>query len=187
MHRRLESSRTALERSLTPGSDEKRKILRERARKLAAVAKTAAESEAMLDVVEFVLEGENYGITAEHIREIHPLHDFTPLPGAPRFLLGLVNVRGQVLPIISLKRFFGLPEKGLSDLNKVMVVRAGDAEVGVLADRIIGARTVAVAELSRPMTRETTGGYQLGTTKDFFTVLDAEKMFCGGGLMLGQK
>ena len=185
LHYRLESSRAALARSLTPGSDEKRKILRERAQKLAAVAKTDAEGAAVLEVVEFVLEGESYGITAEHIQEIHPLHDFTPLPGAPRFVLGLVNVRGQVLPIISLKRFFGMREKGLSDLNKVMVVRTGEAEAGVLADRIVGARTVAVAELSRPMTSEAMGGHQLGTTKDFLTVLDVAKMFGEGAFSTG--
>src|ERR1700722_16299380 len=117
LHRRLDVSRAALKRKLAPRAGEKRKIFRPRARSLAAVSQGEATSPHLrLEVVEFVLGPEHYGIESNHIREIHPLNEFTPLPCTPSFVLGLVNVRGQILSIIDIKKLFDLPEKGLTDL-----------------------------------------------------------------------
>jgi hypothetical protein len=112
------ASQAALKRRLTPSAEEKQKILRARARSLAiGSAKRVTPQSLSLEVVEFVLGPEHYGIESSHIREIHPLSEFTPLPCTPAFVLGLVNVRGQILSIINIKKLFDLPEKGLTDLN----------------------------------------------------------------------
>src|SRR6266702_3597777 len=78
LHRRLDSSRAALQRRLNPGPDEKQKILRARAVSLASAGKKESNSSRLtLEVVEFVLASEHYGIELSAIREIHSLSEYT--------------------------------------------------------------------------------------------------------------
>ena len=189
LHRRLNASRSALERRLAPGPEEKQKILHARARLLAACGKSeAVPAHLLVEVVEFVLGPEHYGIESCHIREIHPLSEFTPLPCTPAFVLGLVNVRGQILSIIDIKKLFDLPEKGLTDLNKVIVVHANHTEVGILADTIVGVRSIAPEEL-QPALPTLTGiraEYLKGITKDPMVVLDVEKILSDEKILVNE-
>jgi purine-binding chemotaxis protein CheW len=189
LHGRLDASQAALQRKLTPSLEEKRTILRARARSLAAQGKAEATSpRLLLEVVEFVLGPEHYCIESSHIREIHPLSEFTPLPCTPAFVLGLVNVRGQILSIINIKKLFDLPEKGLTDLNKVIIVHADCMEVGILADAIIGVRSIALEEL-HPTLPTLTGireEYLRGITKDPLVVLDVEKILSDGTILVNE-
>jgi purine-binding chemotaxis protein CheW len=134
--------------------------------------------ESPLEVVEFLLASEHYGIELTHIREIHALSELTPLPGTPAFVMGLANVRGQILSVIDIKKFFGLPEKGLTDLNKVIVVRTQQMELGILADAVLGVRAIGLNELqtSLPTLTGIRAEYLRGITKDPLVVLDVEKI-----------
>jgi purine-binding chemotaxis protein CheW len=179
LSRRLAASHAALERRLTPSLEERQKILHARARVLAGGGKAEAMSPHLsLEVVEFLLGPEHYGIESSDIREILPLSDFTPLPCTPAFVLGLVNVRGQILSIIDIKKLFDLPEKGLTDLNKAIIVHAHRLELGILADAILGVRSIALEDL-HPALPTLTGiraRYLKGITKDPLVVLDVEKI-----------
>ncbi len=129
-----------------------------------------------------------YGIESCHIREIHPLSEFTPLPSTPAFVLGLVNVRGQILSIIDIKKLFDLPEKGLTDLNKVIVVHANQMELGILADAIVGVRSIALEEF-QPALPTLTGiraEYLKGITKDPMVVLDVEKILSDEKILVNE-
>ncbi len=179
LHRRLDASQSALGRRLSPSLEDKRKVLRSRARSLAAGRKREATSpDLLLELVEFVLGPEHYGIESRHIREIHPLSEFTPLPCTPAFVLGLANVRGQILSIINIKKLFDLPEKGLTDLNKIVVVHVHQMELGILADAILGVRSIRLGDLlpALPTLTGIRGEYLKGITKDPLVVLDVEKI-----------
>lgn len=179
LRRRLEASHTALQRRLTPSAEEKKKILHARACLLAGGGKADAKSPRQsLEVVEFILGPEHYALESSYIREIHPLSEFTPLPCTPAFVLGLVNVRGQILSIIDIKKLFDLPAKGLTDLNKVIVVHADHMELGILADAILGVRSIPLEEL-QPALPTMTGireEYLKGITRDPMVVLDTAKI-----------
>jgi len=189
LHSRLDASHDALKRRLSPSPEEKRKTLRARARSLAVGSKKeAASPHLLLEVVEFVLGPEHYGIESCHIREIYPLSEFTPLPCTPAFVLGLINVRGQILSIIDIKKLFDLPEKGLTDLNKVIVVHANQIELGILADAIVGVRSIAQEEL-QPALPTLTGiraEYLKGITKDPMVVLDVEKILSDEKILVNE-
>jgi purine-binding chemotaxis protein CheW len=189
LHRRLDVSQAALKRKLTPGLEEKRKILRDRARLLAASRKAdATTTRSLLQIVEFVLGPERYGIESSRIREIYPLNEFTPLPCTPAFVLGLVNVRGQILSIINIKKLFDLPEKGLTDLNKIIIVHAHSIELGILADAILGTRSIAPEEL-HPALPTLTGiraDYLQGITKDSLVVLDVGKILADERILVDE-
>ena len=174
LHRRLEMSRSAMQQRLSPGIEERRTILRARARFLAQERKGEKELPQSLEVVEFLLASEHYGIELTYIREIHALTEFTPLPGTPAFVLGLTNVRGQILSVIDIKKLFDLPEKGLTDLNKIIVVRTHQMELGILADAVLGVRAIARNEFrtSLPTLTGIRAEYLKGITKDPLVVLD---------------
>ncbi|MBI1910824.1 MAG: chemotaxis protein CheW [Deltaproteobacteria bacterium] len=152
-------------------------VLKTRAKKFATPEKQAEEEETF-EIVEFILAHERYGIASEHIREIYPLHDITPVPCTPPFVLGIINVRGNVLSVIDIKKFFGLPEKGITDLNKVIIIHSPAMEFGILADAIVGVKEIKSSELkpSLPMLTGIREEYLKGILNDRLTVLDANKL-----------
>jgi len=189
LHRRLDACQAALKQRLSPGPEETRRILQARARSLAVGGRGEATSPHLpLEVVEFVLGPVHYGIESSHIREVYPLSEFTPVPCTPDFVLGLVNVRGQILSIINIKKLFDLPEKGLTDLNKVIIVHANHMELGILADAVLGVRPIAMEEL-RPALPTLTGiraEYLKGITKDPLVVLDVEKILMDEKILVNE-
>ncbi|HZZ41419.1 MAG TPA: chemotaxis protein CheW [Tepidisphaeraceae bacterium] len=126
-------------------------ILKARARSLARPSASAQSPDASIEVVEFRLAQELYAVEQRYVEEVLPLKDFTPLPGTPPFLPGIVNVRGKVLAVIDIKKFFGLPDAGIADLHAVIVVRVNDVEAGILADLVGGARSVPRATIQPPL------------------------------------
>ena len=137
-----------------------------------------AKAEEFIQVVEFLLACEKYAVASEYVREIYPLKEFTPIPCTPPFVLGIINVRGQILSVIDIKKFFGLPEKGLTDLNKVIILHSESMEFGILADAIIGVRNIVVSELqtSLPTLTGIREEYLKGVAKERTVILDAEKL-----------
>ncbi|OGJ87738.1 MAG: hypothetical protein A2268_02470 [Candidatus Raymondbacteria bacterium RifOxyA12_full_50_37] len=153
-------------------------VLRTRARALAREPGQALSGHEFLEIVEFVLASETYGIESAFVREIHPLKDFTPLPGVPAFVLGITNVHGQILSVVDLKKFFNLPDKGLGELNKVIILKNSQMEFGILADAILGTRSVPRAAIQAPpVTIAGIGAeYLKGVTGERMVILDAQKI-----------
>ena len=178
IHRRLETSQDALGQGLQLTPEEKNKILKSRAKILAVESEKKAKAEEFIQVVEFLLACEKYAVASEYVREIYPLKEFTPIPCTPPFVLGIINVRGQILSVIDIKKFFDLPEKGLTDLNKVIILHTESMEFGILADAIICVRNIVVSELqtSLPTLTGIREEYLKGVTKERTVILDAEKL-----------
>lgn len=154
------------------------KILRERAIALARSPEAQESEGERLELLEFILAQERYAIESVYVREVYPLTEFTPIPGTPAFILGIINVRGQILSVTNLKKFFDLPEKGLTDLNKVVILRKGGMEFGLLADAVVGIRFVSLSEI-QPSLSTLTGirsKYLRGVTPDALVILDAAKI-----------
>ena len=97
------------------------RVLRQRA---AALARKPEEEKAhaeYMDVVAFLLADEKYAVEVSYVREVLRLKRLTPLPCTPPFVLGAINVRGQILSVVDLRRLFDLPEKGLTDQDNVII------------------------------------------------------------------
>jgi purine-binding chemotaxis protein CheW len=163
---------------LNRSPEQVKNILKTRAALLAREAARPDPSETYLEVIEFVLAYERYAIETAFIREVYPLKDITSLPGTPSFLLGVINLRGQILPVINLKIFFELPDKGLADLNKVLVVNSGKMELGILTDRIEGISRLSLSGLqtSLPTLSGIRAEYTKGITDEHLIVLDIQKI-----------
>lgn len=161
-----------------PATPDARRILRARAQALARPAQHAALAEDSLDVLEFRLAQERYALETRYVREVYPLKDLTPLPCTPPFVLGIVNVRGRITPVIDIKKFFDLPDQGLTDLHRIILVGAGDLELGLLADVIVGVRSVPLESLqpSLPTLTDIGGEYLKGVTAERLVVLDLARI-----------
>ena len=158
--------------------EEKRSVLKTRAKALAVGKKDESALKEFIEILEFKLASETYGIETAFIREVYPLKDLTTMPGTPSFVLGIVNVRGQIISVINLKKFFNLPEKGLGELNKVIIIRNELMEFGILADIIVGTRSVSLDAIqSSPVSTSEIGAeYLKGVTNDHTIILDATKI-----------
>ena len=164
------------------------KILKERAR---LTAKETAEESTFgngLLIVDFLLFPEIYAIEASFVKEVLPLKDITPIPGTPDFVMGVINFRGEIISVINLKKLFGLKEKGLTEMNKVLLLRNEQMAFGLVADAIIGSQRIQKDELSEPpLTLSTaTAGFVAGTMGNGTIVLSAERLLSSERLTVSQ-
>lgn len=166
-----------------------RQILRTRAQALARPLEISRIAEAALELLEFRLARERYALETRYVREVHPLKNLTPLPSTPPFVLGIVNVRGRILPVLDLKKFFGLPENGLSDLHRIILVGGNDLELGLLADIGVGVLTIAARSVQPPPPTLTGigGEYLKGITAERLVVLDIGRILADPGILVHQE
>jgi purine-binding chemotaxis protein CheW len=188
IHQRVEAAREALAQGAAPTAQESRAILRRRARALAQKRAQVGLGKVLLEIVEFSLASETYGFEAAFVREVYPLKAFTPLPNVPPFVLGIVNVRGQILSILDLRRFFDMPDRGLGQLNKLLILRNEHMELGILADDILGARSIEVEGLQgAPPTVSGIGAqYLRGVTDERVILLDAGRLLSDKQIIVHQ-
>ena len=155
-----------------------KEILASRARELARVPESQRLSQASLEILEFRVAHERYALEARYVREVHPFKELTPLPFTPPFLLGIVNLRGRILPVMDLKKFFDLPDGGLTDLHRIIVLQHADVELGLLADLSVGVQLLPIEDLqpSLPTLTGVRSDYLKGVTRERLIVLDAARI-----------
>jgi purine-binding chemotaxis protein CheW len=153
-------------------------ILHARAEALARPTQVVPRMGDSLEVLQFNLAGEAYAVETRHVVEVYPLKDLTTIPCTPAFIAGVVNVRGRLMPVIDIKKFFRLPEKGLTDLHRVILVRGSDIEFGILADVMVGTRSIAADELQPvlPTLTDIAGEYVKAVTSDRLVLLDLPRI-----------
>lgn len=188
VRQRLARAQAATTAALELSPERARALMDERARLLACVADEGPAAAEALETLTFALGRERYAVESKHVREVVRLVDFTPVPGAPEFLLGVMNLRGEVLAIVDLRTFFGVPKQGLTDLARVVVLGAAHAELGVLADAAHELRSLTAAELLEPPTSPSgiDREYLLGVTKDALIVLDGVRLLADPRLFIDQ-
>lgn len=88
----------------------------------------------------FDLAEEEYGLEILRVREIIGMMDITPVPRTPDYVLGVINLRGKVIPVIDLRLKFGLPYKDPDDRTCVIVVEVmsegSTVQMGIVVDRV---------------------------------------------------
>jgi purine-binding chemotaxis protein CheW len=185
---RLTRADAALTEDFARTAEDRKRLLRERARALAREPQSAvwAEPGQVIDVVEFVVSHERYAVEAAYVREVSPMKDITPLPGTPPFVVGIVNVRGQILSVLDLKKFFDLPSKGLPEIEKIVILDDGAMEFGLLVDVLAGRRRLPLAHLQPPLPTLTgiRQEYLRGVTADRLVVLDAARLLADPNIVV---
>jgi purine-binding chemotaxis protein CheW len=165
-----------------------REILKARARVLAKTAAPPAEGKS-IGVVEFQLASERYAVEHRFVREVAVLRELTALPCAPAFVRGIMNWRGQIVPLLDIKKFFDLPETGITDLHSVIILSGDDMEIGILADAVVGVSEIPLADIE-PTLPTLTGiraDYLKGVTGRHVVVLDATRITADPRIIINQE
>ncbi|HET9954376.1 MAG TPA: chemotaxis protein CheW [Polyangiaceae bacterium] len=111
-------------------------LLKQRAREIAEAPPLETEPESSLSVLEFRLAHEAYALDMASIAQVLALRDYAPLPFAPKMLLGIAYLRGQMLSIFDARPLLDLPAPGLTELNRVVVLASNGREIGMVVDSI---------------------------------------------------
>ncbi len=160
------------------GDEAARAILKERAVSLAVKPGEVRPTADYLDVLAFQLSAEKYGLDPHFVSEVCGLTQLTALPGIPGFVLGIMNLRGRIVSVIDLGKLFGLPKRGLTDTDRVIIVGNGTMEFGLLANGVSGIVTIPFAAIqeSPPTLTGIRRDLLLGVTPDGVAVLDVSRM-----------
>ena len=90
----------------------------------------------IIQLVGFRLDNEDYAIAITKIQEIILMKPITRIPQVPDFIEGLINLRGSVIPIVNLRKRFGLAPRELDDETRTIVVNVHDKTVGCIVDAV---------------------------------------------------
>lgn len=163
---------------LLQNESNQKKILKERALALAEEVIKFEENKEKLEILTFSISGENYGIETFFVNKVHLLRDLTPLPGLPAFMIGIINVRGKIVPVIDIKKFFDLPGKAITPLDNVIIVDADESFFGILADEVSGIAYIPIHEMqtSLPTLTGIRSEYLKGVTINQLVILDPIKL-----------
>lgn len=86
--------------------------------------------------VVFVLDGQRYALYLSAVDNVARMVHITPLSKAPEIVLGVVNVRGQIIPVINVRRRFRLPERGIALTDQLIVAHTARRPVALVVDTV---------------------------------------------------
>jgi purine-binding chemotaxis protein CheW len=92
-------------------------------------------------LVVFSLEGGRYALSLPAVQEAARAVEYTPLPKAPAIVLGVINVRGQIIPVLNIRRRFGLPEREIALSDHFLLARTSRRPVALAVDNVTGVLT----------------------------------------------
>ena len=90
----------------------------------------------MLQWVTFRLDNETYGINVMQVQEVLRYSEIAPVPGAPSYVLGIINLRGNVVTVIDTRQRFGLDSADVTDNTRIVIIEADKQVVGILVDSV---------------------------------------------------
>jgi purine-binding chemotaxis protein CheW len=86
--------------------------------------------------VTFRLDNEIYGINVMLIQEVLRVTEIAPVPGAPNYVIGIINLRGNVVTVIDTRMRFGLPPKEMDDATRIVIIEVENQTVGIVVDSV---------------------------------------------------
>ncbi len=134
-------------------------------------------------IVVFELGSEDYGMEIATVESIIKMEAITQMPHAPSFVEGLINLRGRVLPVIDLRKRFGLTPKGADKNKRIIVVNMSGTEVGMIVDAVSEVLTISeeVIEPAPPIATTVDSAFITGIAKQdgrLVILLDLDQVLC---------
>lgn len=86
--------------------------------------------------VTFRLEEETYGVNVMQVQEVLRYTEIAPVPGAPDYVLGIINLRGSVVTVIDTRSRFGLPMSDVTDNSRIVIIEVDKQVLGILVDAV---------------------------------------------------
>jgi len=132
-----------------------------------------------LQIVNFTVDDVNYGVPVDQVREVRDMQSVTPVPGAPAYVKGVTNLRGQIITVVDLRKRLGLPQKtGIGE--KIMIIDLNKSAVGVVVDSVTEVSTIREVDVEKNMeVTSALGDFILGVGKQndhLSVILDISKI-----------
>ncbi|NLA26446.1 MAG: chemotaxis protein CheW [Firmicutes bacterium] len=89
-----------------------------------------------IQLVAFMLNNEEFACNINDVREVLKMVKVTPLPQSLKFIEGVINLRGEVIPVIDLRKRFNLPEIDYSERSRIIIVEVASSQVGLIVDEV---------------------------------------------------
>ena len=102
----------------------------------AHLSKSKISEDPVLQWVTFHLAGETYGVNVMQMQEVLRYTEIAPVPGAPHYVIGIINLRGNVVTVIDTRNRFGLSPGELTDNTRIVIIEAEKNVVGILVDSV---------------------------------------------------
>jgi len=151
--------------------------LAQRAEKYARPQERPEEApEDSLRVLIFVQGGEHYAIPVGCVRQGLAEARVTPLPCVPSHYRGVINLRGRILSVLDLRRFWGLPSNEISGPARVLVVQAGALELAVLVDDVHYLAAISLQKIVPPAAAGIGLAHVQGVGPDGVVIVDVESL-----------
>ncbi|MDA9556835.1 chemotaxis protein CheW [Vibrio sp.] len=97
---------------------------------------SGAKQDEVYQWVTFQLDNETYGVNVMQVREVLRYSEIAPVPGAPHYVLGIINLRGNVVTVIDTRARFGLSQGEISDNTRIIVIENEQQVIGILVDSV---------------------------------------------------
>ena len=97
--------------------------------------------------VTFRLGDEKYGINVMQVQEVLRVAEIAPVPGAPGYVLGIINLRGNVVTVIDMRNRFGLMSKDKDDASRIVIIETDGQIIGILVDSVAEVVELRVSEI----------------------------------------
>jgi len=146
----------------------------------------------MAQYLTFCLAGEEYGVNILKVQEIKGWSEVTPMPNTPDSILGVINLRGTVVPIVDLRIHFGLPPREPGPTTVVIVIRTQDDQntertMGIVVDAVSEVHNIAENEIQPPPPIEESGSQRAvaglaAQDERMIIILDVDDLMINGVL-----
>ncbi len=165
-------------------------ILRERGRRLSMEpSESDSGREEQLEALEFRLGDELYAVASALVGEVMRLGAPTPVPCTPPHIAGIVDLRGRIVAVLDLKSLLGLGDAGSSPDRRVVVLRSGNVEAGIMADSLEGMRYLSPRDIHPPLPSMAgeRAAYVVGVEARGTVILDGDKILSDESLVVDDR
>lgn len=152
-----------------------------------ATDSVSADTGGTIEIVAFLSGSQTFGVPTRSIREIRGWSPATPIPHAPPEVMGVINLRGLVIPIVDLARKLGLPASDVDERSAIVVTDVHDKVFGLVVQRVSDILSAdktqikPVPELMGTIDRTFTSGI-IATEEATICLLDLDEMLGGNDL-----
>ncbi|WP_110954265.1 chemotaxis protein CheW [Anaerosinus massiliensis] len=103
-----------------------------------------------LQILAFRLATEEYALPITKVKDINRIMPFTKVPNAPEFMEGIINLRGEIVPVVDIRKRFGLKADAPTDESRIVVVEVDGRCMGIIVDAVTEVRHVPNADIDLP-------------------------------------
>lgn len=92
--------------------------------------------EPAMQYITFILDEQTYAVNVMQVREVIKYSKVSLVPGAPAYVHGIINLRGEVITVIDMRQRFGLAATSIQPQTKIMIMQAEDQVLGIMVDNV---------------------------------------------------